>query len=47
MFYAEIQNGRQKWRENHLWEMSPIDSAEILVGQKFLTKSFYLAPFPR
>ena len=30
MFKAEIQDGRQKWRENNFWEKSPIDSADTL-----------------
>ena len=30
MFYAEIQDGRQKW-----WEKSPVDSADNLEGKKF------------
>ena len=29
-FYAEIQNGRQKWRDNDFWEKSPVDSADTL-----------------
>ena len=28
--YAEIQNGRQKWRENNFWEKSLIQSADNL-----------------
>ena len=24
-FHAEIQNGHQKWRENDIWEKSPVD----------------------
>ena len=35
VFYAEIQDGHQKWRENDLWEMSPVDSADTVEGQKF------------
>ena len=35
VLYAEIQDGQQKWRENDLWEMSPVDSADTLEGQKF------------
>ena len=30
VFKAEIQDGRQKWRENNFWEKSPIDSADTL-----------------
>ena len=29
-FKAEIQDGRQKWRENDFWEKLPVDSADIL-----------------
>ena len=35
VFYAEIQDDRQKSRENDLWEMSSVDSAYTLEGQKF------------
>ena len=35
MFYAETQDGHQKWWENDLWEMSPVDSADMIEGQKF------------
>ena len=45
-FYAEIQGGRQIWRENNFWEKSPVDSTDTL-GVKILTKSLNLAPFPR
>ena len=34
VFYAEIQDGCQKWRENDVLEKSPVDS-RYLVGQKF------------
>ena len=37
-FYAEIQDGRQKWRENNFWEKSPHESADTL-GSKISTKS--------
>ena len=33
-FYAEIQDGRQKWRENDFWEKSPVD-CRYPVGQNF------------
>ena len=33
-FYAEIQDGRQKWWENDFWEKSPVDSVDN-VGKKF------------
>ena len=29
-FYAEIQDGCQKWRENDFCEKSPVDSADTL-----------------
>ena len=29
-FYAEIQDGRQKWRENDFCEKSTVDSADTL-----------------
>ena len=29
-FYAEIQNGHQKWRENNFCEKAPVDSANTL-----------------
>ena len=29
-FYAEIQDGCQKWQENDFWGKSPVDSAYIL-----------------
>ena len=28
VLYAEIQNGRQKWRESDFWEKSPVESAD-------------------
>ena len=28
-FYAEIQDGRQKWWENDFCEMSPVDFANL------------------
>ena len=34
MFYAEIQDGHQEWRENDFWEKSPVDSADNLPGGK-------------
>ena len=44
--YAEIQDGCQKWRESDFCEKSPVDSAYTL-WVKILSKSLYLAPFPR
>ena len=35
-FYAEIQNGHQKWRENDFWEKSPVDSADNLQVNNFV-----------
>ena len=29
-FYAEIQNGHQKWQEKDFWENLPVDSADNL-----------------
>ena len=37
-FYAEIQDGHEKWRENHFWEKSPVDSPNTQAGQKFCQK---------
>ena len=28
VFYAEIQDGRQKWFKNDFWKKSPVDSAD-------------------
>ena len=41
-FYAEIQDGRPKWRESDFCEKSPVDSA----GQKF-HRNHYLKQIPR
>ena len=35
-FKAEIQDGRQKWRENDFWEKSPVDSADTLWVKNFI-----------
>ena len=35
MFYAEIQDGRQIWRENDFWEKSPVDSTVTLGVKNF------------
>ena len=35
-FYAKIQNGHQKWRENDFWEKSPVDSADKLWIKNFV-----------
>ena len=34
-FYAEIQDSRQKWRENNFCEKSPADYADTLQGSEF------------
>ena len=34
-FYAEIQDGRQKWQETDFWEKSPVDSNNSLGVKKF------------
>ena len=35
-FYAEIQNGHQKRRENDLWQKSPVYSADTLWVKHFI-----------
>ena len=35
-FKAQIQDGRQKWRENDFWEKSPVDSADTLWVKNFV-----------
>ena len=35
-FYAEIQDGRQKWRENDFWGKSPVDSGDTLRVKNFV-----------
>ena len=35
-FYAEIQDGRLKWRENDFWEKSAVDSADLLGVKNFI-----------
>ena len=35
-FYAEIQNGHQKWQENDFWEKSPVDSADTMRVKDFI-----------
>ena len=37
-FYAEIQDGHQKWQENDFWGKSSDDSVDTLGGQKLLRK---------
>ena len=48
-FYAEIQNGHQKWRENDFWEKSLVDSADNLWVKNFVEIALpdNLALFPR
>ena len=35
-FYAEIQDGRQKWQENDFLEKSPVDSENTLWVKNFV-----------
>ena len=35
-FYAEIQDGHQRWRENDFWKKSPVDSADTLHLKNFV-----------
>ena len=35
-FYAEIQDGRQKWQENDFCETSPVDSPDTLWVKNFV-----------
>ena len=35
-FYAEIQDGRQKWQESDFFEKSPVDSADTLQVRNFV-----------
>ena len=35
-FYTEIQDGRQKWRENNFCEKSPVGSADTLRVKNFV-----------
>ena len=45
-FYAEVQDGRHKWRENDFWKKLPLHSLDT-VRVKNLSNSPYLAPFLR
>ena len=36
LFYTEIQDGREKWRESDFREMSPVDSADNLQVKHFV-----------
>ena len=38
-FYAEIQDGCQKWWENNFWENSPVESAYTLQVKNFVEKN--------
>ena len=38
-FYAEIQDGQQKWRENNFGENSPVISADMLRVKNFAERS--------
>ena len=35
-FYAEIQDGRQKWQENNFCKKTPLDSADTLRIKNFV-----------
>ena len=35
VFYVEIQDGCQKWRENDFWKKSPVNSGDTLVIKNF------------
>ena len=41
-FYTEIQDGRQKWRESNIFEMSPVHSADTLGVKNFIKIALYL-----
>ena len=45
-FYAEFQDGHQKWQENNFWQKVPDDCIHP-VGQKISLKMLYLATFLR
>ena len=36
VFNAEIQDGRQEWKENDFWEKSAVDSAATLWVKNFV-----------
>ena len=36
LFYAEIQDGHQKWRESDFWEKLPVHSAHTLGVENFV-----------
>ena len=36
LFYAEIQNGHQKWQENNFCKKMPVDSAATLWVKNFI-----------
>ena len=38
MFYAEIQDGRQKWWENDFWKKTPVEYAGTLRVKNFVEK---------
>ena len=40
-FYAEIQDGRQKWRQSDFSEMSPVHSADTLSIKTFVEIALY------
>ena len=35
VFYAEIQDGWQKWRENYFWKKPPVNSGDALAIKNF------------
>ena len=41
-FYAEIQNGHQKWHENDFWQTVTDDSDYLGKTQHILHKAFIL-----
>ena len=45
-FYAEIQDGRQKWQKNY-FRGKLQKTLQIPCGSKISLKSLYVAPFPR
>ena len=41
-FYAEIPDGREKWRENNLCEKLPVDSLDTLGVKNFIKIALFL-----
>ena len=46
-FYAEIQDGCQKWQEIDFWEKSPVDSVDTLGVKNFAKIALSCSVFPR